>query len=61
MSNPRAACSPVEVFLRPSLGFHCNKSVLDIDNLSFSDNLELDIFYAGGPQYHFIASSTIAV
>jgi len=28
MSNPRPACGPVEGFVRPSLGFRCNKSIL---------------------------------
>jgi len=27
----------------------------------YFDNLELDIFHAGGPQCHFITSVTIAV
>jgi len=53
MSNPRAACGPVEGFVRPSLGFRCSKSILDIDNLSFFDNLEFDIFDSGDPQCHF--------
>jgi len=35
MSNPRSACGPVEGFVRPSLGFHCSKSTLDTDSLSF--------------------------
>jgi len=61
MSNPQAACTPVEGFVWPSLGFHCSKSILDIDNLSFFDNLEFDIFDAGGPQCHFITSFTIAI
>jgi len=52
---------PVEGFVRPSLGFRCSKSIPDIDNLSFFDNLEFDMFDAGGPQYHFIVSFTIAV
>jgi len=53
MSKPRAACVPVEGFVWPSLGSHGSKSVLDIDNLSFFDNLEFDIFDSGGPQCHF--------
>jgi len=61
MSNPQAAWRPDEGFVRPSLGFCCSKSILDIDNLSFFDNLEFDIFDAGGPQCHFIASFTTAV
>jgi len=34
MSNPRAAGGPVEVILRPSLGFSCSKSILHTDNQS---------------------------
>ena len=34
MSNPQPACGPVEVFLRPNLGFRCGKSTLHIRNLS---------------------------
>ena len=49
MSNLRPACSPVEVFVRPSLGFRCSKSILHTDNLSLFDNHELDSFDAGGP------------
>jgi len=45
----------------PGLGYCCSKSVLDIDNLSFFDNLEFDIFDTGGPLCHFIVSFTIAV
>jgi len=34
MSNPRAACDPVDGFVRPSSGFRCSKSILYADNLS---------------------------
>jgi len=51
---------PVEGFVRPSLGFCCSKSIL-LTTCSYFDNLEFDIFVAGGPQYHFITSVTIAV
>jgi len=34
MSNPLAACGPVEGFVRLSLGFRCSKSILYTDNLS---------------------------
>jgi len=61
MSNLRPACSPVEVFVRPSLGFRCSKSILHTDNLSLFDNHELDSFDAGGPQCHYITSVTIAI
>jgi len=53
MSNPRPACGLVEGFVRPSLGFLSSKSILDIDNLSFFDNLEFDIFDSCGTQCHF--------
>jgi len=34
MSNPRAACGPVEGFVRPSLAFRCIKNILHTENLS---------------------------
>jgi len=34
MSNPRAACGPVEGFVWPSLGFRCSKNILHTDNVS---------------------------
>jgi len=58
--QPWAACGPVKSFVHPSLGFCCSKSILHTDNLSLN-NLDFDIFDAGGPQFHFIASVTIAV
>ena len=61
MSIPRTACGAVEGFVWPSLGVHCYKSILHIDNLSLFDNLELDIFDAVGPHCHFITSVTVAV
>jgi len=33
MSNPRAACGPVEGFVRPSLGVRCSENILHTDNL----------------------------
>ena len=33
-----------------SLGFRCSKSILHTHNLSLFDNLEFDIFDAGGPK-----------
>jgi len=35
-------------FVRPSSGFRCSESILYTDNLSLFDNLEFDIFDAGG-------------
>jgi len=52
---------PVEGFVRPSLGFRCSKSIPILTTCPCFDNLEFDIFDAGGPQYHFITSVTIAV
>ena len=49
---PRAACGPVEGFVWPNLGFRYNTSSLHTDNRPYFDNLEFDIFYAGGPQCH---------
>jgi len=52
---------PVEGFVRPSLGLRCSKSIPHTDNLSYFDDLELDIFDAGGLQCRFITSVTDAV
>jgi len=52
---------PVEGFMRPSLSFGCSKSIPQMTTYPCFDNLEFDIFDAGGPQYHFITSVTIAV
>ena len=61
MSNVRAACGPVEGFVRPGLGFRCSESILRIlTTCSYLDNLEFDIFVAGGLQCHFITSVPIA-
>jgi len=59
--GPRVACGPVEGFVRPSLGFRCSKSILQLTTCPRFDNLEFDIFDAGVPQCHFIKSATIAV
>jgi len=32
ISNPQAACGPVEGFVLPSLGFRCSKNILHTDN-----------------------------
>jgi len=58
--GPPAACGPVEGFVRPSLDFRCSKSILYTENLSYFDNLQFVVFYAGGPQCHFITYVTIA-
>jgi len=60
MSNPQPACGPVEVSLRPSLGFRCGKSISHT-TCPYFDNLEFDIFDAGGPHCHFITSFAMAV
>jgi len=62
MSNPRAACGPVDGFVRPSLGLRCSIKVSYIlTTCLYVDNLESDIFDAGGPQCLFTMSFTIAV
>jgi len=62
MSNPRAACCPVEDYVRASLGFRCSKSILYILKTCLCfDNLELDIFDTGCLQCPFIMSNIIAV
>ena len=50
-------------FVRPSLGFRCSKSILLYipTTCPHFNNLEFDIFDAGGHQCHFITSVTIAV
>jgi len=60
MSNPRAACGPVEGFVRPSLGFRCSKISHALTTCPHN-YLEFTIFYASGLQWHFITSGTIAV
>jgi len=44
---------PSQRFVRPFLCFRCSISSLHLDNLSFFDNLEFDIFDAGSSQCHF--------
>jgi len=41
---------PVEGFVRPSLGFCCSKSTLQLTTCPCYDNLEFDIFGAVVPQ-----------
>jgi len=54
---------PVEGFVRPSLGFHCSKSILQyiFTTCPYFENPEFNVFDAGCPQYHFITSVTTAV
>ena len=61
MSNPRPACGPAEGFVRPSLVFAVVKMSCILTTCPCFNNLEFDIFDAGGPQCHFITSVTIAV
>jgi len=61
MSNPRAACGPVEGFVRPGLGFAAVKVSYILTTCPWFDKLEPDIFHAGGPQCHFITSVTNAL
>jgi len=53
--------SPVEGFVRPSLGFAVVKVVYILTTCSYFDNLEFGIFDAGYPKCHFITSVIIAV
>jgi len=61
LSNPRAAYGPVEDFVRPILVFTVVKVSNILTACPLFDNLQFDIFDAGGPQCHFITSFTIAV
>jgi len=61
MSNPRAACGPVEGFVRPGLVFAVVKISCILTTCPCFDNLEFDIFDTGGPQCHFITSVTVSV
>jgi len=61
MSNPRASCGPVDCFVRLGLGFCCSKVSYVLTTCPCFDNVELDIFDAGGPQCHIVTSVTIAV
>jgi len=47
MSSPRAACGPVEGFVRPSLGFRCSKISYILTTCPYFDNVDFDIFDAG--------------
>jgi len=47
MSNPRAACAPVEGFVRPSLGFRCSKISYILTTCPYFDDVDFDIFDAG--------------
>jgi len=46
---------------RPCLGFRCSEISDVLTTCPCFENLELDIFYAGGFQCHCITSVTIAV
>ena len=61
MSKPWAACGPVEGFVRPILGFHCNRSNYTLTTCPYFDNLYFDIFDVGCAQCNFIMFVTIAV
>jgi len=52
---------PSQSFLQPSLGFRCSRSIQILTSCPYLDNLEFDIFDAGGLQCHFVTSVTIAV
>jgi len=53
MSNPRAACGLLQAFIVVEVSY-------TLTNCPYFDNLEFDIFDAGGPQCHFITSVTTA-
>jgi len=59
--GPRASCGPVDCFVRLGLGFCCSKVSYVLTTCPCFDNVELDIFDAGGPQCHIVTSVTIAV
>jgi len=61
MSDPRPACGSVEGFGRTSLVFAVVKHPEQLTTCPYFDNLEFDVFVAGGPQCHYIMSRTIAV
>jgi len=61
MTNPRAACGPVEGFERPVQVFAVVKVFFVLTTCPCFDKFELDIFRAGGRQCHFITSVTIEV
>jgi len=52
---------PVDGFVRPSLVFVVVKVPCILTTCPCFNNLECDIFDAGGPQCHFITFFTIAV
>jgi len=56
-------CDPVKGFVQSSLSFQSSKIVLHtvLTICPVFDNIEFYIFDAGGPQWHFITSVTIAV
>jgi len=62
MSNLQPACGPVEVSFGPVyVIFAVVKVSYILTTCPYFDNLEFDIFDAGGPQCHFITSFTMAV
>jgi len=54
MYNPRAACGSVQVYA-------VAKDSYALTTCPCYDNIELDLFDAGGPYCHFITSITIAI
>jgi len=58
--GPWAACGSIEGFVRPTSGFRSSKSFL-YTTCPYFDNLEFDMFDAGGLQCHFITSVAITV
>jgi len=52
MSNPRAACGPVEGFVWPSIGFRCSNNILHTDNLSLCWIWHFWCRWSSMPLYH---------
>jgi len=52
---------PVGGFVRPRLGFRCSKRSYILTTCPCFEKHELDIVQAGGLQWHFITSVTIAL
>jgi len=48
-------------FVRPSLDFRCSKVSYILTTCPYFDNLEYDVFDAGGLQNNFLTSATFAV
>jgi len=61
MSNLRATCGPDDGFVWPGLVYAVAKVSYVLTICPYFDNLEFDIYGAGGLQCHCITSVTIVV